>query len=148
MTEVILESVTKMNRAECERLRVAIEQRSFIPDNRSSIELARKYPDARPLLARTADGTPIGFVLYGIDEGTDEWKIFRFMVDECFQGRGYGRRILRVILERLRNEHRAQRVLVVYHEPNRAAARLYAREGFVEYARFDGKVLTKIEWTE
>ena len=148
MCEIILESVTEANRADCERLRVANEQQSFIPDNRSSIELARKYPDARALLARAEDGTPIGFVLYGIDEATGDWKIFRLMVDECFQRFGYGQRILREILERLRNEHQAQRVLVVYHESNRAAARLYEREGFVEYARSDGKVLTKIEWPE
>jgi diamine N-acetyltransferase len=148
MCEIIFESVTDANRTECESMHVAIEQRSFIPDNRSSIELALKYPDACPLLVRIADGTSVGFVLYGIDEGTGEWKIFRLMVDERFQGLGYGRRILRSILERLQNEHQAKRVLVIYHEPNRAAARLYEREGFVEYARADGKVLTKIEWSE
>jgi ribosomal protein S18 acetylase RimI-like enzyme len=67
------------------------------------------------------------------------------MVDERFQGLGYGRGILRAVLKRLQNEYRASRVLVVYHEPNVIAARFYGREGFVEYGRAGGKVLAKIE---
>jgi hypothetical protein len=72
MTEIVLQPVTAANRAECENLRVAPRQCSFLPDNRSSIELAGHYPDACPMLARASDGTSVGFALYGIDADTDE----------------------------------------------------------------------------
>ncbi len=142
---VSFEPVTGENRAECEALRVSAFQREFLPDNRSSIDMAMKYPAAQPLLVRNVDGQAVGFALLGIDENTGDWKIFRLMVDEAIQGRGYGRSILRELIEHLRRQNRAAKVLVVYHAPNVAARRLYAAEGFVEYDRVDGKVLARIE---
>jgi diamine N-acetyltransferase len=97
------------------------------------------------MLVRNVDGQAVGFALFGIDENSGEWKIFRLMVDEQFQGRGYGRAILRKLMERLRREHQVSKILVVYHVPNIAARQLYAAQGFVEYGRVDGKVLSKIE---
>ena len=53
---ITFEPVTAANREECEGLRVATLQREFLPDNRSSIELAMKYPAAKPILVRNVDG--------------------------------------------------------------------------------------------
>jgi diamine N-acetyltransferase len=142
---ITFEPVTVENRAECEGLRVSTSQREFLPDNGSSIDLATRYAAAEPMLVRNVDGQAVGFALFGIDENSGEWKIFRLMVDEQFQRRGYGRAILRDLIERLRREHQAPKILMVYHAPNIAARQLYAAEGFVEYDRVDGKVLSKIE---
>src|SRR5690348_3884076 len=109
---ITFEPVTEANREECERLRVATFQREFVPDNRSSIELAMKYPAAKPILVRNIDRQAVGFALLGIDENSGDWKIFCLMVDEAFQGRGYGRSILREMIECLRSEHRASKILV------------------------------------
>ncbi len=117
-------------------------QRMFMPSIESSIELAANYPDAQPL-AISVDGEICGFALYGVDEETGSWKIFRIFLDKEFQSQGLGKRVMEILLQRLKKEHDATEVLVVYNESNSVAERLYDQLGFKAYARRGGKVLSK-----
>lgn len=130
---VSLRAVDKDNWLACVALKVAELQQGFLPSNLSSIAGAQFYPESRSR-AIYAEGDLVGYALYGIDETTGLWKIFRLMIDEKFQGKGYGREAMKVILEDIRGE-KAEVVLVRYNLENEVARRLYERFGFSEIGR-------------
>jgi hypothetical protein len=39
----------------------------------------------------------VGFVLYGLEVATQRQKVFRLMIDQHQQGRGYGRAAMRYV---------------------------------------------------
>jgi diamine N-acetyltransferase len=135
---VSLEVVDKDNWEACAALTLAESQRGFLPSNLQSIAEAQFYPRARSRAVYSYDDL-VGYALYGIDETTGHWKIFRLMIDERFQGRGYGRGAMRVILEDIRQE-KAEVVLVRYNFENEVARRLYESFGFKEIGRTETHV--------
>jgi len=136
---VRLVDVDAGNRDAIVRLELAPSQREFLPDTESSLEMASRYPDARALGVAVGDHI-VGFALIGIDESTGYWKVFRLLVDVAMQRRGIGRRAMELLLERLRDRHGADHVLVAYQDHNEVARRLYASLGFVELDRVGSKV--------
>ena len=44
----------------------------------------------------------IGFAMYGIDSDDGNYWIYRFMIDEQFQGRGHGKGAMKLIIEDIR----------------------------------------------
>jgi diamine N-acetyltransferase len=130
---VSLQTVDKDNWLACVALKVAEAQKDFLPSNLSSIAGAQFYPQSRSRAIYVED-VLVGYALYGIDEATGLWKIFRLMIDEKFQGNGYGRAAMKVILEDIRRE-KAEVVLVRYNLENEVAGRLYESLGFKEIGR-------------
>jgi diamine N-acetyltransferase len=57
------------------------------------------------------------------------------MVDEKFQGKGYGRFAMQKMIELFRADERIQEVGISYDPENAAARKLYASLGFVETGR-------------
>lgn len=130
---VLLRAVDKNNWLACVALKVAESQETFLPSNLSSIAGAQFYPDSRSR-AIYANDDLVGYALYGIDETTGLWKIFRLMIDEKSQGKGYGKAAMKLILEDIRQE-KAEVVLVRYNLENEIARRLYESLGFREIGR-------------
>ena len=63
------------------------------------------------------------------------------MVDEKFQGKGYGRFGMQKMIEMFRANERIKEVGISYEPENEAARKLYAGLGFVETGRMlDGEV--------
>ena len=58
--------------------------------------------------------------------------IMRLMVDEQFQGKGYGREIMKQVLDELRTKSDIRNVGISYEPHNEVARKLYASLGFVE----------------
>jgi diamine N-acetyltransferase len=56
----------------------------------------------------------------------------RLMVDEKHQGKGYGREIMRQVLDTLYSNERIQNVGISYEPENETARKLYASLGFME----------------
>jgi diamine N-acetyltransferase len=125
--------VDKENWLACVALKVAESQKEFLPSNLSSIAGAQFYPESRSR-AIYSDDDLVGYALYGIDETTGLWKIFRLMIDEKFQGKGYGKAAMKVMLEDIRGE-KAEVVLVRYNLENEVARKLYESFGFKELGR-------------
>ena len=72
--------------------------------------------------------------------------ILRLMVDENYQGRGYGTFGLQKMLETFRNDDRIQSVAISYKPENEVSRKLYARFGFRETGEFlSGEVVAKLE---
>ncbi len=85
LREVTAETV----RAVC-LLHVAPDQRGFVAPNAVSFAEAMFEPKAW-FRAVVADDVPVGFVMLSVDEAAPEYYLWRFMIDQRYQGRGYGR---------------------------------------------------------
>lgn len=142
--EIYLRDVTDQNREACLALSLASDQDAFIPDVASALEIFAAYPDARPLAIYNDSEVVIGFALYGIDENTENWKIFRLMIDQAYQGKGYGTAATREIIDILKTRNEAATILICYHEDNQVAKHLYKSIGFEEYGQDGTKVLARL----
>lgn len=87
---------------------------------------------------------PVGFLMYCLNFTHSRFQAFiaRLMVDEKFQGKGYGRDIMSQALDRLRADERIRNVGISYEPENESARKLYASLGFEEPGEmYDGETL-------
>ncbi len=137
-----LRPVTKENWEDLIKLKVCEDQKHFVASNLYSIAQSRfgeEYEghwDLFPFGIYDGD-TPVGFLMYGInvDHAGHQAFVQRLMVDEKFQGRGYGRFGVEAILETFRATEFIKVVGISYEPENEGARKLYASLGFVETGR-------------
>lgn len=134
-----LQPVTARNWRALIKLKVRDDQSRFVASNLYSIaESQFGFEDEgqwvfHPFGAYVGD-EPVGFVMYCLNPGHSRFQgfIMRLMVDEKFQGRGYGREIMRQSLDVLRADERIRNVGISYEPHNETARKLYASLGFIE----------------
>lgn len=128
--EITLRPLTPENWQECIKLRVREDPQKFVAANLYSLAEARIYPECVPL-AIYAEETMVGFLMYALSQEDQRHWLIRFMIDERFQGRGYGRAALRVTIEEMRRLPGCERIYLSYEPENQHAEQLYAGFGFV-----------------
>ncbi len=134
--------VTKDNWQELIKLKVREDQTHFVASNLYSIAEAQfGYDEADgshwniyPFGIYADDGTPVGFLMYGYNFLYPKLQAFitRLMVDEKYQGKGYGRFGMNWMLARFREEDRIRDAGISYEPENEVGRKLYASLGFVE----------------
>lgn len=147
-----LEKVNAQNVWDILKLKVADNQRHFVSSNdRSIIEAyttitANGY--AFPFGIYEND-TPIGFVMigFGTDDywddapavAEDNYNIWRLMIDEKYQNKGYGREAVKLALEFVKTFPcgSAEYCWLSYEPENTVARKLYHSFGFVETGEMD-----------
>lgn len=135
--EVTLREITGESvRAIC-ALEVAPEQRGFVAPNAISIAQAHFEPKAW-FRAVYADDEPVGFVMLFEDAEKSEYFLWRLMVDAGHQGKGYGRRTLDLVVERVRGLPGAAELLTSYVPGDAGPRDFYLRYGFVETGEVEG----------
>ena len=119
-------------------LSVSSEQKSLVASNQYSLAQAYVQPECVPL-ALYAENKPIGFAMYSLDENDHQYWIYRLMIDQRYQGVGYGREAMKLLIERIRelmdDEHK--RIYISFEPENEIAKSLYESLGFVP----DGRIL-------
>jgi diamine N-acetyltransferase len=115
---------------------VAPEQARFVASNANSIADAYVYPEMRPLAVYAGDDL-VGFVMHGQDPDTGHWWIVRMMIDERFQGRGYGRGAMLALIELIREQHGAASIRLGVDPANQGAIGLYESLGFTATGEFE-----------
>jgi diamine N-acetyltransferase len=137
--DVELREITRETvRAICD-LKVADGQREFVALNARSIAEAHFVP-THWMRAIYADDEPAGFVL------TNEYYLWRFMVDEGYQRRGVGRRAMELVLERWRGLGAAEATLSVV-PANLGAISFYEPLGFrLTGEEHDGELVMRLEF--
>ena len=139
---ITLQPVTAENWKALIKLKVREDQNHFVASNVYSIAEAQfgddfeGHWDLYPFGIYDAE-TPVGFLMYGYNfsHATQQAFIMRLMVDEKFQGKGYGRLGMEKMLEIFRADDRIKAVGISYEPDNDAARKLYASLGFVETGR-------------
>jgi diamine N-acetyltransferase len=111
--EVTLQEITEDTLWSILDLEVTDEQRKYVASNATSIAEAH-FSDFAWFRAIYAGGEPVGFVLLFIDEEEDEYDLWRMMIDKKHQGKGYGGRALRQVIEYVSSFPGAQELTLSY----------------------------------
>lgn len=83
--------------------------------------------------------TPVGFVFYGYLEEDDRYLLCRYMIDEKYQGRGYGRAFLPLVLDQMRQQYRCRDIYTSVADDNPRAIHLYTSFGFTATEEMDAE---------
>jgi diamine N-acetyltransferase len=146
---ITLQPVTIENWRALIKLKVKEDQNHFVASNLYSIAEAQfgfeeeGHWDFYPFGAYVGD-EPVGFVMYCFNFNHSRFQAFimRLMVDEKFQGKGYGREIMAQVLVVFRANEQIKNVGISYEPENEGARKLYASLGFVEPGEImDGETL-------
>ena len=135
---VELREITKENYEECLDLKVAESQQGFVSSNVHSLAQAWAYYDTAYPFAIYADDTMVGFLMLGYYEVGGYYTLWKFMVDEKYQKKGYGKKALWLGIDYLVNRFQVKEVYTAYYATNRIARNLYASIGFRETGEVEG----------
>jgi diamine N-acetyltransferase len=126
---VSLREITPENFKECLELKVADDQVLFVAPNVKSIAISKVFPACLPF-AVYADDQMVGFVMYGFDAKDGRFYLERLMIDEKFQGRGYGKAATLEVIERLKQNDDCKEIYLSIYSENTNAEKLYTSIGF------------------
>ena len=148
-----LERISGNNIWEILKLTVGDDQKSFVAANDVSIIEAYialiSGGHAFPFGIYDQE-TPVGFCMigYGTDDSWEDapavaqnsYNLWRFMIDRRYQGKGYGKAAMRLILDFIATQPcgPAELCWLSYGPENTAAKALYAAFGFRETGEWDG----------
>jgi GNAT superfamily N-acetyltransferase len=104
---VSLRPITDANREEVEALAVTPDQARYVSGVRASIREAEEEPGAHALYwAIYADETPVGFVMIADEVDDPDYiphYLWKLLIDERYQRRGFGTATLDLIVDYFRN---------------------------------------------
>ena len=147
-----LREITDANREAVLALRVASAQERFVGSVAGALEDARQYAHAKPWYRAVYAGEePIGFVMLSWDVTPDPpgiigpWFLWKLLIDQRHQGRGYGREVVRQVAELVSAEG-ATELLTSYVDEDGGPAGFYERLGFVPTGERDvnGEVIVSL----
>jgi diamine N-acetyltransferase len=127
---LILADVTADNWRDIADLAPRDDQRDFVPALADRYLLLGTLEDTWHNLGAFEDGTAVAHVMHAVDPDDGSRWIGGLVVDAAHQGRGVGRRVVELLLDRLRTEPGPVRMS--YHPDNEASRALFAGLGFVE----------------
>lgn len=154
-----LEKVTAKNVWPLLKLQVSEAQQGFVATNTESIIEAYTTITANGYVFPFGiydEETPVGFLMigYDVDDSYDNapriayenYSIWRLMIDQNHQRKGYGRQALQLALDFVRTFPcgQAECCWLSYEPENAAACRLYHAMGFAENGERDGDEIVAV----
>lgn len=122
--------VTAKNWRSVAALNVTAEQRQFIESNAFSLAESLFEENATSLALYDKE-TLVGYAMYGwYSEKNESIWLDRFMIDYNFQGNGYARQFLRLLISYLQQKYRCKKIYLSLHPNNKLAMKLYESFGF------------------
>ena len=89
-----LKPITQENLEEVLALRVSDSQQGFVSTTAHSLAQAYAYRDTAFPFAVYAGETLVGFLMFGYYEARKQYTLWKFLIDQCHQGKGYGRALI------------------------------------------------------
>ena len=132
--------VSDENRKEVEDLTVFSEQAGFIESVSECLQEADELELWRSVGIYDND-ILIGFAMYGYfsDPAPGQLWLDRLLIDKKYQGKGYGKQAVRLLLDRLHTEYQSDTVYLSVYENNPHAIKLYQQIGFQFNGEYDSK---------
>ena len=141
---VELREVTAETVREICALQVSPDQRRFVAPNAVSLAEASFAPLAWPR-AIYADDVPVGFAMLSIDEAAHEYYLWRLMIADGFQGRGYGRAAMALLGDHIRGLPRATQLVTSWMPGPGSPEAFYLGLGFEPTGEVDdGEVVGRL----
>ncbi len=132
---ITVREITPDNFWDCVSLEVDDSQKEFVTSNAVSLAQSKYQPECIPL-AVYDDETMVGFLMYCIDADDGEYWIYRMMIGKQYQGQGFGKAVLRLLIDRIKQDTSRHKILLGVHRESRSAVKLYTGFGFA----FNGQV--------
>lgn len=149
---ITLREITEDNRESVLAVRITPAQESFVTTVSDSLEEAADHPEGNPWFRAVYAGEePVGFVMLSWDvepqppEINGPWFLWKLLIDYRHQGKGYGREVVRQVVELVRAEGGTE--LLTSHVPGDGSpAGFYARLGFVPRGDLDpeGEIILRL----
>lgn len=92
------------------KLKVAAGQEQFVAPNAVSIAQAYFYRDTAWFRAIYDGDTPVGFLMLDDKPAEASYTLWRFMIDERYQRRGYGRQALELLFAHVKGRPGAKQL--------------------------------------
>jgi diamine N-acetyltransferase len=145
MSTVTLREVTETNRNAVLGIRVAPAQERFVGTVAGAVEDAREIPEGKAWYrAIYADDLPVGFVMLSWNVTPEPpriigpWFLWKILIDERHQRRGYGRDAVRLVADIVRANGAAE-LLTSCVPGDEGPERFYLRIGFNPTGDLDEK---------
>ena len=140
--KIELIALTEDNRKQCFELNVSSSQMQYIASNEASWETAKENEKVARPFAIYCDKKMVGFAMLAFDETyedpDDRYWLWRFMIDEKQQGKGYGTAALQVIIQYFR-DHGATNIRLSTKAANTTALSMYRKAGFRDTGEMNGE---------
>lgn len=128
-------------------LRVAPSQKRYVADQTAILARAYAYRDSRSqAYILYADETPVGMVMYHDEENMDAYIFSELFIDQRYQGRGYGKEAIRLVLEQMKQDGKYHKAVLCFIEGNEGAKRLYEGFGFRVTDRDEEEIIMELEF--
>lgn len=137
--QVSLRQVTKKNLNKVLKLSVAESQKKFVANNAVSVAQGC-FEKKAWFRAVYAGDCPVGFVMMCVDRKKGTYYLWRLMIDEKFQGKGFGAQALTLIIERTRKSPRAKDMTLSFVRAMGGPEKFYQKFGFEDTG--------KVKWGE
>lgn len=80
----------------------------------------------------------VGFIMLGYYEAEGYYTLWKLMIDEKYQNKGYGKKAVKLGIDYLVNRFKVKEVYTAYYATNQIARNLYASIGFRETGEIVG----------
>ena len=121
ITEETLDSILK--------LKVTESQKQFVADNARSLAQAH-FSKSAWFRAIYADETPVGFLMLDDKPEKPEYYLWRLMIDQRYQGCGFGRQAILLLIEHVKGRPRAMELLTSCVRGDGGPGPFYQKLGF------------------
>ena len=138
---IYLKDIDKENFEECVLLTTNKDNKHYISEefvawNAFSIAQS-KVEDGWITKAIYSDDTMVGFVMYGYNHEDDIFELCRIMIDHKFQGKGYGRESLGIILKEMKKLNGCCEIFLSFDPENKIGRHLYESFGFKDTGKVE-----------
>lgn len=148
MADLIIElrELDKSNYRDILKLKVADNQMGFVASNAISLAQALFHSQAWYRGIYQGD-TAVGFVMLELDMKKPEYYLWRYMIDEKFQGNGYGLAALKLVIEYVKSLPESTEFILSYVPKEGNPKGFYEKLGFLETGEIeDGEVIMKLKF--
>ncbi len=125
-----ISEVTANNWRSVAELSVAEQQSQFIESNAYSLaesQFEKKWKS----VGLYDDETLVGYAMYGWpSSSTKSAWLDRFMIDYRYQGKGYAKRFMPLLIQQIHQQYSCEKIFLSLHPENKLAQNLYESFGF------------------
>ena len=125
-----LEEITADNVEDVLKLKVSKNQENFVSTPAYSLAQAYVYRNNAYPFAIYADDTLVGFIMFGFYESRNQYTLWKFLIDEKYQNKGYGKMALLLGIENKKKQHDIKEMYTGVAIDNNVAEHLYQSIGF------------------
>ena len=126
---ISLKEITAENWLQALKLKVKDEQENFVASNAASIAQS-KFHTFLECYGIYNEETMVGFAAFGKNPEDDTIWIVRYMIDQNFQGKGFGKNALPVLISFMKEKYSCTEIYLDVAEENTLATSLYVKAGF------------------